>query len=129
MSDGVLDAASPARTGLPSKAGDGKTGVLTSIADLIYAKQSTGKVKWVLAAPGFAFRSAKISRGRRWQPSSCARPARTRRHQVNVKVEFSWGATEVKPCSPTRSSGDRDRFVAAGEPAALLDVVMESTRS
>ena len=31
--------------------GDGRTGVLTSIADLVYAKQSFGKVRWVLAAP------------------------------------------------------------------------------
>src|SRR6188508_3303030 len=31
--------------------GDGRTGVLTSIADLIYAKQSFGKVRWVLAVP------------------------------------------------------------------------------
>ena len=30
---------------------DGVTGVLESIADLIYAKQSFGKVRWVLAAP------------------------------------------------------------------------------
>ena len=33
------------------EAGDGRTGVLTTIADLIYAKQSFGKVRWVLAVP------------------------------------------------------------------------------
>src|SRR6266849_2883575 len=52
VADGVLDAG---LTGLDWVAehelGDGKTGVLESVADLIYAKQSFGKVRWVLAAP------------------------------------------------------------------------------
>ena len=52
VSDGVLDAG---LTGLDwiaeHEAGDGKTGVIEPIADLIYAKQSFGKVRWVLAAP------------------------------------------------------------------------------
>ena len=43
----------PDRPGLDPEheLGDGKTGVLESVADLIYAKQSFGKVRWVLAAP------------------------------------------------------------------------------
>src|SRR5215208_818476 len=52
VSDGVLDAG---LTGLDwiaeHEAGDGVTGVIEPIADLIYAKQSFGKVRWVLAAP------------------------------------------------------------------------------
>ena len=52
VSDGVLDAG---LTGLDwiaeHEAGDGKTGVIEPICDLIYAKQSFGKVRWVLAAP------------------------------------------------------------------------------
>src|SRR5207237_8360110 len=52
VSDGVLDAGLTGQDWIAEhEAGDGKTGVLTSIADLIYAKQSFGKVKWVLAVP------------------------------------------------------------------------------
>src|SRR5713226_6200226 len=81
------------------EAGDGKTGVLTSIADLIYAKQSFGRVKWVLAAPEDSpFRSAKDLEGKTIA-TELVRVTRTyfARQRVNVKVEFSWGATEVKP--------------------------------
>src|SRR6478735_7363910 len=52
VADGVLDAGLTGQDWIAEhEAGDGKTGVLSSIADLIYAKQSFGKVKWVLAAP------------------------------------------------------------------------------
>src|SRR6266853_2776549 len=52
VSDGVLDAGLTGQDWIAEhEAGDGRTGVLTSIADLIYAKQSFGRVKWVLAAP------------------------------------------------------------------------------
>src|SRR5438445_803625 len=79
--------------------GDGRTGVLTSVADLIYAKQSFGKVRWVLAAPEDSpIKSAADLDGRtiatelvRVTRAYCARQG------VRVNVEFSWGATEVKP--------------------------------
>src|SRR3954468_21491599 len=52
VSDGVLDAGLTGQDCIAERElGDGTTGVLTSIADLIYAKQSFGKVRWVLAAP------------------------------------------------------------------------------
>src|ERR687890_1486898 len=52
VSDGVLDAGLTGQDWIAEhEAGDGRTGVITSVADLIYAKQSFGKVKWVLAAP------------------------------------------------------------------------------
>src|SRR5262247_4595050 len=52
VSDGVLDAGLTGQDWIAEhEAGDGRTGVISSIADLIYAKQSFGKVKWVLAAP------------------------------------------------------------------------------
>src|SRR5437762_2255412 len=52
VSDGVLDAGLTGQDWIAEhEAGDGRTGVLTSIADLVYAKQSFGKVKWVLAVP------------------------------------------------------------------------------
>jgi len=69
------------------------------VTDLIYAKQSMGRVKWVLAVPeessfqkvedlaGKIIATELVSFTRNYFAS----------HKVPVKVEFSWGATEVKP--------------------------------
>src|SRR5438132_3185357 len=52
VSGGVLDAGLTGQDWIAEhELGEGKTGVLTSVADLIYAKQSFGKVRWVLAVP------------------------------------------------------------------------------
>src|SRR5436853_5500072 len=52
VSDGVLDAGLTGQDWIAEhELGDGTTGVLESVVDLIYAKQSFGKVRWVLAAP------------------------------------------------------------------------------
>src|SRR6195952_1069913 len=52
VSDGVLDAGLTGQDWIAEhELGDGTTGMLTPIVDLIYAKQSFGKVRWVLAAP------------------------------------------------------------------------------
>ena len=46
VSDGVLDAGLTGQDWIAEhEAGDGRTGVLTSIADLVYSKQSFGKVR------------------------------------------------------------------------------------
>src|SRR5205807_3060882 len=70
-----------------------------TVADLIYAKQSFGKVRWVLAVPaGSTFQSVKDLEGK---VIATELVAATRRYLesngVKAKVEFSWGATEVKP--------------------------------
>jgi ATP phosphoribosyltransferase len=69
------------------------------VADLIYAKQSFGKVRWVLAVPEASpFHSVQDLEGK---VIATELVAATRRylaaHGVKAKVEFSWGATEVKP--------------------------------
>src|SRR3989442_5062267 len=52
VSDGVLDAGLTGQDWIAEhELGDGRTGALEPIADLVYAKQSFGKVRWVLAAP------------------------------------------------------------------------------
>jgi ATP phosphoribosyltransferase len=100
VSDGVLDAG---LTGLDwiaeHEAGDGITGVLEPIADLIYAKQSFGKVRWVLAAPEDSdIRSPGDCEGKTIATELVrATRAYFAKRGINVKVEFSWGATEVKP--------------------------------
>ncbi len=131
VSDGVLDAGLTGQDWIAEhEAGDGKTGVVTSVADLIYAKQSFGKVKWVLAAPEDSpFRSAQDLEGKTIATELVrATRAYFARQRVNVKVEFSWGATEVKPpmladaiveVTETGSSLRANRL-------RILDTVMES---
>src|SRR5213592_2554938 len=100
VSDGVLDAGLTGQDWIAEhEAGDGKTGVLTTIADLIYAKQSFGKVRWVLAAPEASpFRSVKDLEGKIIATELVATTKRyLAANGVHAKVEFSWGATEVKP--------------------------------
>jgi len=100
VSDGVLDAG---LTGLDwvaeHEAGDGRTGVIESMVDLIYAKQSFGKVRWVLAAPEDSdIRSPKDCEGKTIATELVrVTKAYFAKQHINVKVEFSWGATEVKP--------------------------------
>jgi ATP phosphoribosyltransferase len=100
VSTGMLDAG---LTGLDwiaeHEAGDGVTGVIEPIADLIYAKQSFGKVRWVLAAPEDSdIKTPQDCEGKTIATELVrATKAYFKKHGVNVKVEFSWGATEVKP--------------------------------
>src|SRR5262245_18296412 len=117
VSDGVLDAGLTGQDWIAEhEAGDGRTGVIESLADLIYAKQSFGKVRWVLAAPEeSAIRSPKDLEGKT-VATELVRVTRAyfKRHQVDVLVEFSWGATEVKP--PTLA----DAIVEVTEPGSSL---------
>jgi ATP phosphoribosyltransferase len=94
VEDGVLDAG---LTGRDWVAESGAT--VETLADLIYAKQSFGKVRWVLAVPeGSPVRSVKDLEGK---VIATELVETTRRYLgaqgVKAKVEFSWGATEVKP--------------------------------
>jgi ATP phosphoribosyltransferase len=100
VSDGVLDAGLTGQDWIAEhELGDGTTGMLTPIVDLIYAKQSFGKVRWVLAVP----EESSYQRPQDLEGATIATElvratqAYFARHKVNVNVEFSWGATEVKP--------------------------------
>src|SRR5437660_462664 len=132
VSDGVLDAGLTGQDWIAEhELGDGTTGMLTSVADLVYAKQSFGKVRWVLAAPEDSpFASPRDLDGRTIA-TELVRVTRDyfARHGVTVHIEFSWGATEVKP--PVLA----DAIVEATETGStlranrlrILDTVMEST--
>src|SRR4249919_203390 len=131
VSDGVLDAGLTGQDWIAEhELGEGKTGVLESIADLIYAKQSFGKVRWVLAAPEDSpIRSARDLEGKTIATELVrATRAYFARQAINVNVVFSWGATEVKP--PTLA----DAIVEVTETGSslkanhlkIIDTVMES---
>ncbi|HVB37212.1 MAG TPA: ATP phosphoribosyltransferase [Vicinamibacterales bacterium] len=131
VSDGVLDAGLTGQDWIAEhENGDGTTGVLESITDLIYAKQSFGKVRWVLAAPDDSpYQTAKDLKGKTIA-TELVRVTRAyfERLGIPVDVEFSWGATEVKP--PVLA----DAIVEATETGStlranrlrIIDTVMES---
>ena len=72
---------------------------VVSVTDLVYSKQSFRKVRWVLAVPEESkYQSPRDLEGARIS-TELVRVTETyfARLGVNVHVEFSWGATEVKP--------------------------------
>ncbi len=74
--------------------------VVHTVCDLVYAKQSFGKVlRWVLAVPeSSAVQSVKDLEGKIIATELVATTKRYLAEKgVKAKVEFSWGATEVKP--------------------------------
>ena len=94
VEDGILDAGLTGRDWIEENGAQ-----VVAVADLIYAKQSFGKVRWVLAVPEASpFLSVKDLGGK---IIATELVETTRRylagHGVAAKVEFSWGATEVKP--------------------------------
>jgi ATP phosphoribosyltransferase len=103
---------------------------VTSITSLTYAKQSRRKVRWVLAVPeGSGFEKAEDLEGKTIA-TELVGVTKTyfAKKGVNVKVEFSWGATEVKPpmladaiveVTETGSSLKANRLT-------IIDTVMES---
>lgn len=69
------------------------------VANLVYAKQGMKKVRWVLAVPtGSKIKSVKDLKGKRiaTEAVNLTRDY-LKRNGVKADVEFSWGATEVKP--------------------------------
>ena len=98
VADGVLDAG---LTGLDwiAEYESSHDKRVARIAELVYAKQSFGKVRWVLAVP----EDSTYQRPEDLEGATIATElvrvteAYFRAKNVNVAVEFSWGATEVKP--------------------------------
>ncbi|HEU4690506.1 MAG TPA: ATP phosphoribosyltransferase [Vicinamibacterales bacterium] len=129
--DGVLDAGLTGQDWIAEhKLGGNSKHSLTSIADLVYAKQSFGKVRWVLAAPEDSRFKSPTDFADATIATELVRVTKAYfdRLKVPVNVEFSWGATEVKP--PVLA----DAIVEATETGStlranrlrILDTVMES---
>ena len=94
VEDGILDAG---LTGRDWVLESGAT--VEPIADLVYAKQSFGKVRWVLAVPEASnFHTVGDLQGKIIATELVETTKQyLAKHGVTAKVEFSWGATEVKP--------------------------------
>jgi ATP phosphoribosyltransferase len=72
---------------------------LVTVAELVYSKQSLKPCRWVLAVPQDSpFEKAQDLAGKRIATElvGVTKDYFTR-HNVDVEVQFSWGATEVKP--------------------------------
>ena len=139
VADGVLDAGLTGQDWIAehaASAGNGDTVVpladleIVPLADLVYAKQSFGKVRWVLAVP----EESRYQKPQDLEGATIATElvratqAYFAQLGVTVNVEFSWGATEVKP--PTLA----DAIVEVTETGSslranrlrIIDTVMES---
>jgi ATP phosphoribosyltransferase len=139
VADGVLDAGLTGLDWIAEQLGapaphastaDAASAPVINVADLVYSKQSFGKVRWVLAAP----EDSRYQKPQDFEGGTIATELVKVTHQyfkqlgVNVTVEFSWGATEVKP--PVLA----DAIVEATETGStlranrlrIIDTVMES---
>jgi ATP phosphoribosyltransferase len=94
VEDGVLDAGLTGKDWILEN-----DATVVEVADLIYAKQTFGKVRWVLAVPEKSpFQSVKDLEGKIIATELVGVSKRyLAQNGVTAKVEFSWGATEVKP--------------------------------
>jgi len=94
VEDGILDAGLTGTDWILENEAD-----IIEIADLIYAKQTFGKVRWVLAVPEkAAVQNVKDLQGKIIATELVkVTEGYLARNGVKAKVEFSWGATEVKP--------------------------------
>lgn len=94
VEDGILDAGLTGKDWIMENEAD-----VREVADLIYSKQTFGKVRWVLAVPEKSpFQSVKDLQGKIVATELVKVTERyLAAHGVKAKVEFSWGATEVKP--------------------------------
>jgi ATP phosphoribosyltransferase len=131
VADGVLDAGLTGQDWIAEHAAaNGSDETVVPMADLIYAKQSFGKVRWVLAVPEEStYREPRDLEGATIATELVrATQAYFNRLGIRVNVEFSWGATEVKP--PTLA----DAIVEVTETGSslranrlrVIDTIMES---
>jgi len=129
VADGVIDAGLTGQDWIAEQLIASRAEVVP-VQELVYSKQSFGTVKWVLAAPEDSrFKTPEDFAG-------CTIATELVRvtqqyfqeRAVDVTVEFSWGATEVKP--PVLADG----IVEATETGStlranrlrIIDTVMES---
>ncbi|MDD3374566.1 MAG: ATP phosphoribosyltransferase [Candidatus Omnitrophica bacterium] len=74
---------------------------IVRLADLLYAKQSASKVRWVVAVPESSkIKTVKDLQGKRIATELAnATKKYLKKNKVKAEVEFSWGATEAKVAS------------------------------
>ncbi|MEK6889763.1 MAG: ATP phosphoribosyltransferase [Nanoarchaeota archaeon] len=93
VEDGVLDAGITGKDWILENEAD-----IVEIAELIYAKQGLRPVRWVLAVPNDSpIKTVKDLEGKRIATETVKLTQNyLKKNNVKAKVEFSWGATEIK---------------------------------
>ena len=123
---GVLDAGLTGHDWIVENQAD-----VAEICELVYAKQGLRPIRWVLAVPNDSeIKTVKDLEGKSIATEGVGLTnAYLKKHGVNARVEFSWGATEVKPpvlvdaiveITETGSS-------LAANNLRIVDTVLEST--
>lgn len=129
VADGVLDAGLTGQDWIAEQLIASRAEVVP-VQELVYSKQSFGTVKWVLAAPEDSRFQTPADFAGCTIATELVQVTRTYFEEkgIDVTVEFSWGATEVKP--PVLADG----IVEATETGStlranrlrIIDTVMES---
>ena len=101
VGEGILDAGITGHDWITETGAD-----IVELAELVFSKVSRRPVRWVLCVPEDSpVQSVQDLEGKRIATEAVGlTESYLKKHGVSAKVEFSWGATEVKPpASPTRS--------------------------
>ncbi len=94
VEEGILDCGLTGKDWIVENGSD-----VAEVEDLVYGKVGRSPLRWVLAVPeNSGFKTAKDLEGKRIATEAVGMTKKYFKKQgVNVTVEFSWGATEVKP--------------------------------
>jgi ATP phosphoribosyltransferase len=94
VQDGVLDAGLTGYDWIMENGAD-----VVEVAELVFSKVSRRPVRWVLCVPESSpYKTVKDLAGKRIATEAVGLTQKyLARHGVEARVEFSWGATEVKP--------------------------------
>lgn len=94
VEDGVLDAGLTGRDWIMENGAD-----VHEVAELVFSKVSRGPVRWVLCVPEDSpVQTVRDLEGKRIATEAVGlTTSYLKQHGVTARVEFSWGATEVKP--------------------------------
>ncbi len=125
VEDGVFDAGITGLDWVHENEAD-----VVEVETLVYSKSSMQPVKWVVAVPADShIKSVKDLQGKRIATEVMNISRRyLEKHGVTAELEFSWGATEVKPpvlCDAIIELTETGSSLRANK-LEILDVVMES---
>ena len=94
VGEGILDAGITGHDWITETGAD-----VVELAELVFSKVSRRPVRWVLCVPNDSpVKTVQDLQGKRIATEAVGlTESYLKRHGVSAKVEFSWGATEVKP--------------------------------
>ena len=126
IEEGVLDAGITGKDWILETEAD-----VVEVEDLVYAKQGLKPVKWVLAVPNDSqINSVQDLEGKRIATEAVnLTKTYLKKNNVNAKIEFSWGATEIKAPRLVDAIVDITETGASlkANNLKIIDVLLEST--